>query len=314
MNNMILHAHPTGNANAHHAAQALAEADLLAEFLTCLAPRPEAAWLRVLPPSVQRQILRRAIPESIRPFTHLHPWRELGRMACSSIGWMGPLKKERGICSIDAVYRSLDRAATRRLQKHPQLRAVYLYEDGAADTFNAARKLGLHTFYDLPIGHWQAARNLLGEEAELQPSWASTLHGNTDSADKLARKDRELSQADTVIVASTFTKSTLDILPNAPRDIITIPYGAPSQAPNLKPARRAQGEPLRVLFVGSLGQRKGLSYLLDAMEMVGSGHELTLIGKPQGDHCHPLDQALHKHRHIPSLPHHEILKEMIRAR
>lgn len=38
------------------------------------------------------------------------------------------------------------------------------------------------------------------------------------------------------------------------------------------------GAPLRVLYVGQVNQRKGISYLLGAMEILGHGFELRVVG------------------------------------
>jgi glycosyltransferase involved in cell wall biosynthesis len=310
---MILQAHPTGNANVRHAALALAQAGLLGEFHTCLAPAPDAVWLRLLPAALRRQALRRAIPSELVGRTRVRPARELGRLVFSALGWTRWLRPEAGPCCIDTVYRDLDEAAARRLRSHrPRFTAVYAYEDGADALFATARELGIPTIYDLPIGYWRVARRLLAEEAELSPEWAGTLGGLRDSEAKLARKDRELAQADAVFVASSFTRATLAEAPVPPRKIIVIPYGAPLPPPDLEPARRAPGEPLRVLFVGSLGQRKGLRYLLEAIGSLGATCTLTLIGSVPAAPCAPLAAALRRHRHIASLPHAEILAEMRR--
>ena len=108
-------------------------------------------------------------------------------------------------------------------------------------------------------------------------------------------------------MASNFTKSTLEQAPNAPKALHVIPYGAPESA-ELAPAKPR--EKLKVLFAGGLGQRKGLSYLLEAVEKTKTGVELTLIGTKTSADCLPLNMALKKHRWIPSLTHPEILKEM----
>jgi glycosyltransferase involved in cell wall biosynthesis len=68
---------------------------------------------------------------------------------------------------------------------------------------------------------------------------------------------------------------------------------------------------LRVLFVGGLSQRKGLSYLLQAVESLGSTVELTLIGRTVAP-CPPLEAALNRHRWLPSLPNQAVLGEMQR--
>src|SRR5690606_1255034 len=105
--------------------------------------------------------------------------------------------------------------------------------------FAAARARGVRTFYDLPIGYWRAARELLTEEAERRPEWAATLHGNRDSAAKLERKDRELALADEVVVASSFTRTTLAKAPAFSGRVSVIPYGAPGTAVGVA------GEPVR---------------------------------------------------------------------
>jgi alpha-maltose-1-phosphate synthase len=308
----LLAAHPTGNANARALASALAGAGLLDEFHTCLDYPADDRCLRWLPATLRREAARRRLPANVKPHARLHPARELIRLLGPRLGLSALTRRETGPCSVDGVYRALDRTVAARLPRRPALRGVYLYEDGAASAFAAARALGLRCFYDLPIGHWRAARRILGEEAELSPEWAATLQGLRDSPAKLARKDEELALADTVFVASSFTRSTLAGLPYTPADIVVAPYGAPSPPAGLTPARRAPGQPLRVLFVGSLGQRKGLRYLLDALAALGSGFELTLIGVPASARCDPLAAALRRHRHLPSLPHAEILAEMSR--
>lgn len=309
---MILQAHPTGNAFVRALASGLADARMLAEFHTCLDCPADERWLNILPGRFRSEARRRRLPDAVKPYAHLHPWRELGRLGAARLGATGLLSHEKGCFSVDQVYQALDRKVSARLTDLPNLKGVYLYEDGAAAGFAAAQKLGLHTFYDLPIGYWRMAARILGEEAELSPEWAGTLSGLLDSPAKLARKDEELARAGTVFVASSFTRASLVEAPQVPNDVVIIPYGASSPPSGASFARRKPGEPLRVLFVGSLGQRKGTRYLLEAMAALGAGFELTLIGTVPDARCDPLASALRKHRHIPSLPHSAILDEMTR--
>lgn len=311
---MILQAHPMGNAFVRELAVALAESGLLAEHWTALDYPERAAWLGFLPAGARRQMRRRQLPAVVKPFAHLRPWRELGRLFGPRLGLGDWAAHEVGRFSVDRVFHDLDKRMARRLKERPEVKAVYLYEDGAADCFEAAKQKGVRNFYDLPIGYWRAARKILSDEAELSPEWASTLKGNSDSAAKLERKDRELELADTVFVASSFTKHTLTDCPHQIRDIVVVPYGAPMPLPGVSPSTRAAHEPLKVLFVGSLGQRKGLRYLLEAMSSLGTrgGYSLTLIGTMPSGGCLPLVEATQTHRHISSLPHDEILAEMRR--
>jgi alpha-maltose-1-phosphate synthase len=309
---VLLFTHPTGNANVRHAALGLHRAGLIGEFWTCLNYRGENPLSRLLPGGVRTQLARRSFPDELQPTLHSHPWREAARLF-SHRAKLGRLARhETGILSVDAVYRSLDRRVARRLRTG-NFTGIYAYEDGAAHSFRVAKSRGVTAIYDLPIGYWRAARDVLIEEAERQPAWASTLIGNNDSPAKTARKDEELALADRVYVASTYTLKTLSSAPGFSAPVEVIPYGAP-----LRPAsapRRTEREgrgPLRVIFVGSLGQRKGLSYLFDACRSLGATVELTVIGTLPLETCAALETELKRERvrWIPSCPHAQVLAEM----
>ena len=300
---MILLSHPTGNENVRQAALAFREAELLREFWTCVSWNSDAAVNRVLPRVLRQQLARRSFHPSLRPVTRTVPAREMGRLVATALGLSMFSEHETGPFSIDAVFSDLDRKVAARLRQLPDCNLVYAYEDGALETFRAAKTRNISRVYDLPIGYWKVAQQIYAEEREREPAWAVTLTGARDSEEKLARKDEELRLANRVVVASTFTKETLRASELAV-DIEVIPYGAPS---HISGSIDAHSRPLRVLFVGSLGQRKGLSYLLRAVELLGSKVELTLLGRKVAEGCAPLDDAVRKHRWIPSLPHFELL-------
>ena len=304
----ILVSHPFGNANVRQAALAFSEADTLAGFRTCICWPENSSLGSLLPEAVLSQLRRRTFPTSVTLKTRSQPWREVGRLAASRFGWNGWIEHETGPFSIDAVTQSLDRSvANELLHAHPPPNAIYAYEDGACASFQAAKKRGIRCIYDLPIGYWKSSRTIQQEEAALQPEWAGTLTAINDSPAKLARKDAELAYADAIVVASQFTARTLTDNAFPTEKIHIIPYGCP--APESEPTPGHSG-PLRILFVGSLGQRKGTSYLLSAVEKLGKHATLTLLGsRPVGD-CAPLDRALQTHRWLPTLPHAEVLREM----
>jgi alpha-maltose-1-phosphate synthase len=89
-----------------------------------------------------------------------------------------------------------------------------------------------------------------------------------------------------------------------------IPLGAPSAFEKTYETGSARKK-IKVIYVGSLTQRKGLSYLLDAVSAIGNASvALTLIGARPRVKCSPLEAALSTHHWIPSLPHAEILRLM----
>ncbi|WOO40822.1 glycosyltransferase family 4 protein [Rubellicoccus peritrichatus] len=294
---MITLSHPTGNANVRQALQALHEDNLLAEFRTTLGF--SKTQLDNMPDFLANKLRRRAYnlpPELIQA----RPLRESLRLMTSG-----------KVFSIDQVYYDLDQVLAESIcddQATHDLRGVYCYEDGAEKTFIEAKKKGLLCFYEQPIGYWRAAQKIYKEEAELQPEWAATLDGLNDSEEKLARKDSELAKADMIFAATSFTRKTLDHFPETLAPIQVIPYGAdPSPNP---PNHDTESNKLKVLFVGGLSQRKGLSYLFEAVDMVQTAVELTIIGRKGNDSCPLLDSALNKHTWHETLPHHKVIQVM----
>ena len=307
----VVLSHPTGNANTRAAALGLAQAGQLAAFHTAIATFPGSWLARAAALPGLGDLRRRAFDPALRDATAMWPWREVGRLLAWRAGISRLTRHEHGYFSVDAVYRSLDRRVAGRLAAAPRANCVYAYEDGAAAAFRAARAHGMACMYDLPIGYWRSARRLLEPELARWPQWASTLGGFADSPAKLERKDEELRLADHIFVASSFTRNTLADFPGPLAPIETIPYGFPPAAAPKADTRPSDG-PLRLLFVGSLSQRKGIANLFAAVEPLGDAVQLTLVGHPSGPPNAALDAALRRHRWIPGLAHHQVL-ELMRA-
>jgi starch synthase len=306
---MLLLAHPTGNANVRAAARAFHAAGWLQELDSTICWNAESPLARLLPPNLARQLGRRSFPSIPFALQHSDPFRELLRLGGvgKRLSWL--TRHEQGFLCIDAIYRSFDRHVAARLPSLAGLQAVYAYEDGALHTFQAALARGLGRVYELPTGYWRSAQQIFAEERELQPDWVCTLTGLADSAEKLARKDQELALADAVIVASSFVHSTLENYHACTAPIFVVPYGSLPPLSEAQPVSSSTA-PLRVLFVGSIGQQKGISYAIDAVKALGKTVRFTLIGPLKSKHCDPLNAALDHHHWIESLPHAQILEQM----
>ncbi len=307
----ILLNHPTGNEFVRAAAKGLLDAEMLHEFHTALAVFPNTFLDRLSDMKPLADIRRRGYEPALQPYTHLWPWREVGRLVSGKLGLNHLVRHEKGVFSVDGVYQNLDKHIASRIKATAgsDIQGVYAYEDGAANSFREARKRKISCLYDLPIGYWRAARRLLGTELLTRPEWAATLTGFIDSDEKLAQKDEELRLADQIFVASSFTAKTLQDFPGKLAPVQVIPYGFP---PIVK--ERSYGSPvnrpLKLLFVGGLSQRKGLANLFEAVETFGNRVELTVVGKKAVPDCEALNQALTRHRWIPTLSHPDILALM----
>jgi len=305
---MILLSHPTGNTFVRNTLLAFEERGLLSEFWTGVNWKKGTAVDGILPKRLKRTLERRSFDECGEDKIHTAFFRETGRILSRGLnaGWL--MRHEYGIFSVDAVYRSLDKKVSRRLKELAGTKAVYAYEDGARETFHEAKERGIKCLYDLPIGYWRAAKDIFKEEEELEPAWAPTLPGRQDSTEKLARKEEEIRFADSIIVPSEFTKRTLREAPvSAP--VHVVPFGAPGPVKRRTEARDSRKK-IKVLFVGALTQRKGLSYLIRAVESLSGLVELTMIGRRTGRQCRALEEAIREHNWIPTLPHGAILEQM----
>lgn len=311
----IVLTHPTGNANVRAVMQALLQAGVLAEFNTTLAANPDARWLKLLPGSVREEWLRRTFPA---PLTHIHthPYREVARIALPKLGFHQLVRHELGWASIDAVYQDFDRITARRLLAlagKKQISAVYAYEDGALATFRQAKQLGLSCIYDLPIAYWETGRRLMLEEAQRLPAWGPTLGGGIlDSTAKLDRKTEELELADVVVGPGQFV---MDSIPKwaVGKQTIMAPFGSPVSMISAETMDQNQPDtrrPLRVLFVGSMGQRKGLGDLFAAVKLLNRPNlELVVMGSLLA----PLDfyrSELPDFTYEPGRPHDQVLALM----
>ncbi len=308
---MILLSHPTGNEFVREALRALNEVALLSEFWTSVSWEQHHFLNHILPRSVSKELGRRSFLHVRPEQLHCYPWIELGRFAARYLNLSSLVRDEEGKFSVDAAYRALDSKVAARLPFTPDIRGVYAYEDGAVATFRRARQLGLKTLYELPIGYWKCYRELMEEEQFLQPEWAMTLQGREDSVEKLYRKDEELALATDIIVPSEFVRGTLRSAGTLDASVTVLPYGAPPLQQTVREEDRTGDGKLKVLFAGSLSQRKGLSYLLQAVKQLGSKIELTLIGRRVAS-CQTLDAALRNYSWIPSLSHSALLEEMSR--
>lgn len=296
--------HPTSSPFSRNAATALAEVGLLHEVVTTAAYNPSnfLPWyLKPLPSKAKQRITaelarRTWVPPQGIPL-RTHPWQEALRMLLVKtklsqslgLGAQGP---------IAWVYESLDRHVA---QHHLQnLNAVYAYEDGAATTFQAAKQQGILCLYDLPIPFYKTNRHIQLEEAQKFPELASALQAANEPAWKIERKHQEIELADHIFVASSMTQRSLLEIGTVESKISVMPYGAPIEyfQPQPKP-----DSIFRALFIGRVGPRKGVHYLLQAWQVLNlPDAELLLVGVnefPSGwltsyqDNC----------RHIPSVPH-----------
>lgn len=258
----------------------------------------------MLPRNIRAEIDRRRFSDVPKSCIQAHPLYEALRLLGRRIGRRFP-SLANTFPSVDDIWAHMDRELLAYVKERSNENVtIYAYEDGAFNTFSSG--VQLRKVYELPIGYWRNMHGLLDEERGLNPEWGVTLSGLKDSHNKLERKDVELDLADKIIVPSSFVKSTLP--DRYQRKTAIVSYGCPSA---LKDSQicSSDREVLRVFFCGSLGQRKGISYLFQAIEQMGSYVELTVVGAELAP-CPVVTRSLSKVKWYRSLPHQQVLALM----
>ena len=308
MNFSVSIVHPTPNPFVRNAALALAEISYLNSIITTLAYNPEgnlAKLIQHIPGyghSIHQELNRRSWIKPDNTKLHGYPWQELVRLFSVKFA----LSPTQG--SINWVYKFLDKAVAGHHLDN--INAIYCYEDGAAITFQAAKERNILCLYDLPIPFYKTSRRIQQEEAQLFPELASSLQAIDEPQWKLDRKDQEITLADHIFVASSMTYNSLIDAGVTDDRISIIPYGAPIDYfhPQPKP-----DSTFRALFVGRVGPRKGVHYLLQAWKSLNlSTAELCLVGINEfpPDWLKPYQDYIH---YTPSVPHHTLNQHYTRA-
>jgi glycosyltransferase involved in cell wall biosynthesis len=305
----VLISHPTGNQNVRNALASLAERGMLSEFWTTVAWDAQSHWNRLLPAGMRTLLERRAYAEAPRDRIKCVPFREIVRLCAKPAFLNGLLTSGERPFSIIGVYRHFDGKVAQRIRSlRPDV--VYAYEGGARETFREAKRLGIKTIYELTSSYWYWVRDLLTQEAERSPEFAGLLPNLVDSASHLEWKDEELALADYVFVASEHVRRTLaGAVPE--EKIRVVHYGAPAIRRRERIATDP-AQPLRVLFVGVLVQHKGIGYLLDAIDRLGSQVELTLVGRRFRANTR-VDEACRRWRWFETLPHSRVMDVMMES-
>ena len=180
---------------------------------------------------------------------------------------------------VDLSYQALDHKVSRLLSNHSS-QILHAYEDGCSSSFARAKQLGMLCSYELPIAHWATVRRLLAEEVERYPEWEPTLESTREPEEKLFRKEEELRLADRITYPSQFVLDSipLEIRQQTPCQIS--PFGSPPCEPvDFKSPQK--NDTLKLLFVGSMNQRKGLADLFEAMKLLKNEPiSLSILGQP----------------------------------
>lgn len=182
----------------------------------------------------------------------------------------------------------------------PEASAVVASSLVALPAFKACTGLKVLNY---PIAHHRYIQKFFAEESEREPTFASTLpDGSAEPAWVEPQLDAECDLANRILVGSSFARDSF-VAEGIPADKLTVvPYGVDLSLFSPQSAGKNTGDGFRVLFVGQIGQRKGISYLLKAYDRFrGYGTSLTLVGNFFGSQ-EPLRPYQNFFQYIPNVP------------
>jgi len=196
---------------------------------------------------------------------------------------------------------------TIRLIEREPVDLVWGYNTSSLEVFEWAKKRGILCVLDQTIGHPASQNQIMFEEQERHPEFFIKSHLPFDQA-SISRQNAEIAQADLVVVGSEFCARTMVENGCAREKILVVNYGFDETFfPKQQPKRAAtRNRALQCLFVGEVGPRKGIAYLLQAfMNIPADKANLTLVGSlaiPQTT----FKQYAGRVRHVPQIPRSEV--------
>jgi glycosyltransferase involved in cell wall biosynthesis len=154
-------------------------------------------------------------------------------------------------------------------------RVVWGYNGAALELFKWAKAHGRQCVLEQTIVPRSVELRLLAEELVRWPGWEPGLRSPAGGDPREAREIAEWTLADRIVGGSRFVIDGLAQCGAAVERCRLVPYGVDLARYAAHDERRAidanVARPLRVLFAGEVGLRKGAPYLLEALRMLGPG-------------------------------------------
>jgi glycosyltransferase involved in cell wall biosynthesis len=239
------------------------------------ASRQGAPWLRF----ASSQLLRRKLPTPILA----RDVKRFGLTLEALHQFLLPRAPARAQKALELRNSLIQRRARRVIKQTNETSAVIAQYTCAEQAFLSAAP-GTRRILMYPIAHHDWMHRYFGGEAAENPEWAQFLQGFNPPTERRRQLDSEIALADHILVPSTFVKRTF-LESGVPADRIHVtPLGATfdelaSPSAIERPIAVADTPPLNLLFAGQVNQRKGISYLLRAMDTFPLGTlQLVLAG------------------------------------
>ncbi|QOY92077.1 glycosyltransferase family 4 protein [Paludibaculum fermentans] len=158
-----------------------------------------------------------------------------------------------------------------------EARGVYTFNSAGLSVLESARQRGLRAVMEQTIAPTEVEARLMREEWTRHGQWGSGgFEENGLLREFGALEAAEWNAAQVIVCGSEFVREGIREAGGPWEKCVVVPYGV--DCPPGRVRQKPRG-PLRVLFVGTVGLRKGVPYLLAAAELFGADScEFRLIG------------------------------------
>ena len=170
------------------------------------------------------------------------------------------------------------RIKKRIFKNRPQ--AVVCCDGWGLPTFSAGREVNSLCILDQNTAHLSKMARIFEEERVLNPEFSNSLA--KIPLEVIEERKEEALSADAIIVSSEYAQTSLVEIGVPEQKVHIVRYGTDTS--RFKPLEKKLDNKFNVLFVGNIGQGKGIKYLLEAFKVLRlKNAELTLIGSIVGD-------------------------------
>ncbi|MFA5411469.1 MAG: glycosyltransferase family 4 protein [Candidatus Omnitrophota bacterium] len=265
----ILVAH-SGKQHAYQLALALQHLGRLNSFITSAYYKPGRFPDRLLK-KIDHILKKRNQPGLEEDRVKRFPFFEAPELALRAVLGNSPLVSN-SVCLRDGLF---DKFVARTQVKGYGI--FWGFQGSCLESLQVAQDKGITAVMELATAHISAAQKILGEERWRNPEWQDSISNLYFPKWYLKRLEKEPRAADFCVVASAFSKTTLMEAGIPSAKILTLPLGVDLNV--FRRQKKRTASPLQVLFVGGVGQRKGVKYLLEAVKKLNTDKiKLKIIG------------------------------------
>jgi len=152
---------------------------------------------------------------------------------------------------------------------------IYCFNSAGLELLRAARERGALAVMEQTIASVETQEGVLRKERERFPAW-ETFREDPFRVELAEREKREWENSDLIVCGSEFVRQSIAEAHGPVERCVVVPYGVDSKFTLDRKVR--PNSILHVLFVGSIGLRKGAPYVLEAVRRLGRAVHVRMVG------------------------------------